>query len=157
MGACFHRTGQHLVTILLDTSSCSHSNLGELKPMTPEEAKQIIDVLASGIDPATGEVLPDDSALNGPHVIRALFIAAKALEQMAARSARPSATAPGKAGKPWSEEEDQRLLGSFDAGTPVAALALAHERTSGAITSRLIRLGRLQIYKEPAQADDLPR
>jgi hypothetical protein len=36
----------------------------------------------------------------------------------------------------------------------VAALALAHERTSGAITSRLIRLGRLQIHQEPAQAED---
>ena len=113
--------------------------------MTPEEAKQIIDVLASGVDPATGEVLPEDNALNSPHVIRALFIASKALERMAAKPARPSAAAPGKAGKPWSEDEDQRLLAGFDAGTPVAALALAHERSSGAITSRLERLGRLQL------------
>ena len=113
--------------------------------MTPEEAKQIIDVLAAGVDPATGEVLPEDNPLNSPHVIRALFIASKALERLAVKSARPSAAAPGKAGKPWSEDEDQRLLVGFDAGTPVAALALAHERSSGAITSRLGRLGRLQL------------
>jgi len=112
--------------------------------MTPAEAKQIIEVLAGGVDPATGEVLPDDSPLSSPHVIRALFIAAKALELMAAKSARPAAAAPGNAGKPWTEEEDQRLVASFDTGTPVAVLARTHERTTGAINSRLVKLGRLQ-------------
>ena len=113
--------------------------------MTPAEAKQIIEVLAGGVDPATGEVLPDDSPLSSPHVIRALFIAAKALEVMATKPARPAVAAPGNAGKPWTEEEDQRLLATFDAGTPVAALARTHERTTGSINSRLIRLGRLQV------------
>ena len=60
--------------------------------MTHEEAKQIIDVLARGIDPATGEVLPENNPLNGPHVIRALFIAAKALELMALRPAPPASS-----------------------------------------------------------------
>ena len=122
--------------------------------MTPEEAKQIIDVLASGVDPATGEVLPEDNALNSPHVIRALFMASKALERMVGKPARPSAVAPGKAGKPWSEDEDQRLLAGFDAGTPVAALALAHERSSGAITSRLERLGRLQLPQKAPSGEN---
>ncbi len=113
--------------------------------MTPAEAKQIIEVLAGGIDPATGEVLPDDSPLSNPHVIRALFIAAKALESMAAaKPARPAAAAPGNAGKSWTEDEDHRLVAAFDAGTPVAALARTHERTTGAINSRLVKLGRLQ-------------
>jgi hypothetical protein len=97
----------------------------EITTMTPAEAKQIIEVLAGGIDPATGEVLPDDSPLSNPHVIRALFIAAKALEPTPAKSARPAAAAPGNAGKSWTEEEDQRLVAGFDAGTPVAALARA--------------------------------
>ena len=112
--------------------------------MTPAEAKQIIEVLAGGVDPATGEVLPDDSPLSSPHVIRALFIAAKALELMAAKPARPAAAAPGNAGKSWTDDEDQRLVAGFDAGTPVAALARTHERTTGAINSRLVKLGRLQ-------------
>ena len=119
--------------------------LVEAKPMTPAEAKQIIEVLAGGVDPATGEVLPDDNPLSSPHVIRALFIAAKALELMAAaKPARPAAAAPGNAGKSWNEEEDQRLVAGFDAGTPVGALARTHERTTGAINSRLVKLGRLQ-------------
>ncbi len=118
--------------------------LVEAQPMTSAEAQQIIEVLAGGVDPATGEVLPDDSPLSSPHVIRALFIAAKALEVMAAKSARPAAAAPGNAGKSWTEEEDQRLVAGFDARTPVAALARTHERTTGAINSRLVKLGRLQ-------------
>jgi len=113
--------------------------------MTPAQAKQIIEVLAGGIDPATGEVLADDSPLSSPHVIRALFLAAKSLELMASKAERSQAASPGNAGKPWTEDEDQRLVATFDAGTPVAALARAHERSSGAITSRLIRLGRLQV------------
>jgi hypothetical protein len=108
---------------------------------------------AGGVDPATGEVLADDSPLSSPHVIRALFIAAKALELMAAaKPARPAAAAPGNAGKPWAEDEDQRLLAAFDAGTPVAELARTHERSSGAINSRLIRLGRLQVSRDDPPA-----
>ncbi len=91
-----------------------------------------------------GEVLPDDIPLSNPHVIRGLFIAAKALEPTPAKSARPATAAPGNAGKSWTEEEDQRLLAGFDAGTPVAALARTHERTTGAINSRWVKLGRLQ-------------
>jgi hypothetical protein len=112
--------------------------------MTPTEAKQIIEHLAGGVDPATGEVLADDSPLSSPHVIRALFIAAKALELMAAKPARPAAVMPGNAGKPWTEAEDQQLGAAFDAGTDVPELAQTHQRTRGAITSRLIRIGRLQ-------------
>jgi hypothetical protein len=55
-------------------------------------------VLANGIDPATGEVMPDDSPLGSPHVIRALFLAVKALEQVSSKAARSTA-APGNAGK----------------------------------------------------------
>jgi hypothetical protein len=127
--------------------------------MTPAEAKQLIQALARGIDPETGEVLPADNPLNSPHVIRALFLAAEALDLLAHPSAptpppppqpRPRPPAPGKAGKPWTPEEDQELATAFDAGTTVPALARAHQRTNGAITSRLIRLGRLQPDNNPA-------
>ena len=112
--------------------------------MTPAEAKQISEVLAGGIDPATGEVLAADSPLSNPHVIRALFLAAKALDLMSSKAARSAAT-PSNAGKAWTDDEDQRLVAAFDAGTSAAALARTHERSTGAITSRLIKLGRLQV------------
>ncbi len=90
----------------------------------------------------------DDSPLRSPHVIRALFLAVKALELMPttkpAKPARPAATTPAKAGKPWADDEDQRLVAAFQAGTPVAELARAHERSTGAINSRLVHLGLVQ-------------
>ncbi len=112
--------------------------------MTPAEAKQVIEVLARGIDPQTGELLPEDNPINNPHVIRALFIAVRALELQAAspiKAVKPAKV--GNAGKSWTADEDQQLLQAFDAGTTVATLATTHQRTTGAITSRLIRLGRL--------------
>jgi hypothetical protein len=118
--------------------------------VTPAEAKQVIDVLAGGIDPATGEVLAEDSPVNNPRVIRALHLAAKALELLARKEARSPAETPANVGKPWTEAEDQQLEKAFDAGEPVAKLARAHQRTSGAITSRLVRLGRLQVKKGSA-------
>jgi hypothetical protein len=122
--------------------------------VTPEKAKQIIDVLAVGVDPVTGEVLSEDNPLNDPQVIRALFIAAKALERMIAKPARHASAVPAKAGESWSEDENRNLLAGFDAGTPVTVLARTHERTSGAITSRLIRLGRLQVRRQRQDAGE---
>lgn len=113
--------------------------------MTPAEAKQVIEVLAKGIDPETGEVLPQDSPINSPHVIRALFMAAKALEQApGSKPARAKPESPGNAGKSWAPAEDQQLVEAFDQGKQVAELATLHQRTKGAIKARLIRLGRLK-------------
>jgi hypothetical protein len=113
--------------------------------MTPTEAKQVIEVLAGGIDPATGEVLAEDSPVNNPHVIRALHLAADALELLVKKQARSSLETPANVGNSWTEVEDQQLAAAFDAGDPVAKLARDHQRTPGAITSRLIRIGRLQV------------
>ena len=55
---------------------------------------------------------------------------------------RQSATLTS-AGTPWSAEEDARLCREFDAGMTTAQIALQHGRTSGAITSRLVKLGRI--------------
>jgi hypothetical protein len=41
--------------------------------MFPLEAKEIIEALANGINPETGEILPAQSNFNSPQVIRALF------------------------------------------------------------------------------------
>ena len=115
--------------------------------MKTTQAQQIIEGLARGLDTTTGEVLPDSSPLSQPQVIRALFMAARALEQVRANAPR-KADPPGNAGKPWSDEEDQRLMAAFDGGTPIAELAKSHERSRGAITSRLMRFGRLQVERQ---------
>ncbi|RUL70199.1 hypothetical protein [Dyella choica] len=115
--------------------------------MNPSEARQILETLVNGVDPATGEVLAEQTPFNRLVVVRALFQAIRALEQRE----KPARTRPqpGNAGKPWSKEEDKSLLEAYDAGAPIKHLAEEHARTKGAIQSRLLRHGRLQ----PATAD----
>ena len=54
------------------------------------------------------------------------------------------------AGKPWSSEEDERLLAGFDVGTRVDELATAHERTRAGIEARLVKHARLEADQAPA-------
>ena len=90
--------------------------------MSPLEAKRIVEALASGIDPETGDVLPAQSTFNSPQVIRALFVAGKALDSAAKRAERDNSL-PGNAGRSWSDEEDKELLSLFDSGAPVKSIA----------------------------------
>ena len=111
--------------------------------MLPSEARRVVESLANGIDPVTGETLPAESPFNSPQVIRALFLAGKALEN-AARPEKRHPSSLNNAGKAWSEEEDRVLLVAFDSRQPVKEIALKHARTQGAIASRLVRLGRIK-------------
>ncbi|PKM36750.1 MAG: hypothetical protein CVV06_09435 [Gammaproteobacteria bacterium HGW-Gammaproteobacteria-10] len=111
--------------------------------MSPLEAKKIIDALANGIDPETGEILSEQSTFNRPQVIRALFVAIKALDSAAKRAERTKSL-PDNAGRSWSEKEDQELLTLFDSRVPIKDIAQKHGRTQGAIAARLVRLGRIK-------------
>ena len=111
--------------------------------MSPNEAKSIIEALAKGVDPETGEVLSAQSVFNKPQVIRALFIATNALDSLAKKEKREK-TLPDSAGKAWSELEDTELLNAFDVGRSIKDIAAKHGRTEGAIAARLFRLGRIK-------------
>ena len=100
-------------------------------------AAEILKSLAAGSD-AT-----DVATLQSPDVVRALFLAAESLEARA-RAARRSGNLPRNAGKTWTQEEDERLLASFDGGATLEALAAAHERTRAGIEARLVKHGRLE-------------
>ncbi len=104
----------------------------------------VLEKLAFGIDPATGEAIPYQ-AFNAAEVVRALFMATL-LKEADAPPQRGGKRAPTKltaAGAPWTQEEDERLCREFDRGMTTAQIALEHGRSSGAITSRLVKLGRI--------------
>ena len=115
-------------------------------------ARQIIDTLAQGIHPVTGEAMPEDSPYNAPPVIRALHVAARALDGApelppAAAEAKPPRTRPAPpthAGKPWSPEDDAELVGGFDRGLELRVLAESLGRTRFGIEQRLIKLGKIE-------------
>jgi hypothetical protein len=110
--------------------------------MNASEAANLIELLANGRDPFSGEQLPNDSPLQHPQVIRALFNALQSLGSEEARSRlRGKGSRPGRQGESWSELEDERLVLAFQSGASIAQVALQHQRTRGAIVSRLVRLG----------------
>ena len=111
-------------------------------------ARQIIDTLAQGIHPVTGEAMPDDSPYNAPPVIRALHAVLRALEgcgsSPAPEEAKSRRNPPPNAGKPWTEQEDAALEIAFDAGIPIKQAAQELGRTAYAVEQRLIKLGKLE-------------
>lgn len=114
--------------------------------MDETKALAIVWALADGIDPQTGEMFPADSAYQTADVVRALFLAGRALEtKTKARSRMPL---PTNAGRRWSEEEDRRLLEEFDDGGTVPDLAQVHGRTTAGIQARLEKHGRLQMPQQ---------
>ena len=113
--------------------------------MNDGQALQIVSALANGLDPTTNEPMEGPSVLQDGDVIRALYVAVRALESTSRSRARANrGRMPAKAGKPWTEEEDRQLLERFDGGQSVAELAQAHERTLAGIQARLERHGRMQ-------------
>ena len=110
--------------------------------MDSAQALAVVRSLANGVDPESGEVFPAESAYQRPQVVRALYEAATALERID-RFDRRRSQMPPKTGEPWTEEEDRKLLASFDAGRALQELAAAHERTMGAVRARLLKYGRI--------------
>ena len=111
-------------------------------------ARQIIDTLAQGIHPITGEAMPDDSPYNAPPVIRALHTVARALDGVAGSApaeepGRPRRTQPPNAGKAWTPQEDAALETAFDAGIAIKQVAQELGRTAFAVEQRLIKIGKI--------------
>ena len=114
--------------------------------MSPSRAKEILEALAQGVDPRTGEAFSEDGPLSSPHVVRALYAGIRAIERGTAQPTRRHQPSLGfeNAGQLWTADEETRLTAEYDRGTTIAALAQAHKRTRGSITSRLVRLGRME-------------
>ncbi len=100
-------------------------------------AIEYLTTLADGVDPATGEILPEGHICNRGDTVRALY----AVLQSAGR--KKERNLPANAGQPWTQEEEQHLLEGYHAGQSITQLATVHGRTQGAIESRLQRLGAL--------------
>lgn len=99
--------------------------------MDRQQVIAVVESLANGTDP---------NAFHSPDTIRALFAASAFLKEDARRK---PATKLTSAGAPWSAEEDERLCREYDAKMTTSQIALQHGRSSGAISSRLVKLGRI--------------
>ena len=131
--------------------------------MDREQALKILNALANGVHPATGEVFAADSAYQHPDTVRALFEAVRAMEggRPAPAGERKSGDVPANTFVRWTPGEEERLAAGFDAGRTSAELAKLHNRSRAAIEARLLKLGKIdvsaltvQLRYRPKRADD---
>ncbi len=108
--------------------------------MELQAARQIIDTLAQGIHPITGEAMPQDSPYNAAPVVRALMAVSQALVQKPVKTRREP---PINAGKAWLAEDDEKLGAAFNAGADLTPLAAELGRSAFSLETRLVKLGKI--------------
>lgn len=112
-----------------------------------DNSRKIIRLLADGVDPVTGEILPDSSPYNQPQIIRALFAVLEELDS--SRKAKIKRSLPVKHGKPWTEEEKNQLVVMYKQGATLKSITEHFQRSSGAIRAELIKQGHLVFDGKP--------
>lgn len=108
--------------------------------MDTSKARELLSILADGIDPFTGEILPEDHVCSEPDMIRALHLA---VQQLGNAKTNTTRYRPENAGKPWSEEDDRILCEMFERGCKRKEMKEYFKRTGGAIIARLEHLGKI--------------
>ena len=101
-------------------------------------AKQILSLLADGIDPETGEILPEDSVLD-------------CLSHQKQR--RNTSISYVNQGKAWTAEEESLLTQLFRKGESNAQIQMELQRSESAVSARLVRLGLIE-HREDYRARD---
>ena len=99
-------------------------------------AKEIISALAEGVDPSTGEVLPDNSVCNKGEIVRAFYAVLNHLDEK-----KPKKNLPTNAGKPWTKEDEDLLVSLYRSGTPKRDICKTLQRTESGVAARLVHLG----------------
>ena len=99
-------------------------------------AKEIISALAEGVDPTTGEVLPDDSVCNKGEIVRAFYAVLNHLDEK-----KPKKNMPANAGMPWTKEDEDLLVNLYRSGTPKRDICRTLQRSESGVAARLVHLG----------------
>lgn len=120
--------------------------------MELNKAKETIEILADGINPATGESLPPEGPYNDPLIVRALFTILDSIKAIKPPRRTPEQRQndnlengrPRNAGLPWTTELRAEAAAKFKQGSSVNELAEIFERSNAAITSELVKQGLIE-------------
>lgn len=63
------------------------------------------------------------------------------IQPLSISQAQNASEKPPRANEPWLAQEEQQLLELYHSGETISAIAREHQRTEGAIRSRLRKLG----------------
>lgn len=107
--------------------------------MDIDKAIEILEHLSEGVNPVTGEILPENDSCNQADVIRALYTVLNKLN-----SSKSKRAGPENAGKPWTDKETEQLKKEFSMGMSINSIAKAHCRSKGAVEVKLCRLGLIE-------------
>ncbi len=107
--------------------------------MEIQEAIKFIRGLADGLNPETGQALPDDSVCRCAQAVKSLNRAVAALTAQQEREQNR----PTSAGKYWSRTEDAQVCEEVRKGMDFKEIAKTHNRTVPAIVARLVKLGKI--------------
>ncbi|PSW14307.1 hypothetical protein C9J01_07640 [Photobacterium rosenbergii] len=117
--------------------------------MEQDKAYSVLEALANGVDPITGECFADDSPYNQPEVIRALFFilrnkplkkkAKKSLEEKQQENLEKGL--PMNYGLPWTQESVDSVIKDFQANIAIDTIAEKMARKPNSIIGLLKKQG----------------
>ncbi len=141
---------ERLIRSLTTASSAllkEHSNIEPGRPSGIKELPPPIDLaieaiydlqnILTGINPITGEDLPEDHTLREPFLNQAFKTAIWSLKRQMAR--RKEKAAMSRSGERWSEKEIETLLEEFDSGLSIPEIAQKHRRGCLSVMIRIKR------------------
>lgn len=113
--------------------------------VTPDRAIEIMDHLANGVNPFTGEILPNDFLYQHPDIIRTFHSALKCLEAEKKRRKNLSRK-PDNHGKAWGEAEETTIKDLFKSGNSIKDISKKTGRTDFSIRARLVKMGLIDTF-----------
>jgi len=119
-----------------ESTSQSNNELATLK-----RAIHLLNQLYEGMNPLTGDRLPDISPYQNPDIVRSLRLGVESLTVTLKRKEKN--TFP-RTGKSWEPSEDAQLCQEFAESQSFEKMAKEHARSRGAILARLEKLGKVQ-------------
>ena len=108
-------------------------------------AKEILETLADGVNPMTGEVLPNYDSCNQVEIVRAIHTVLKYLNIEPAKTKQSQLE---NAGKPWTRADEEILCRMFDTGCSGEVICNHFQRSHGAIAAKLVKLGKISERRE---------
>ena len=103
--------------------------------MDINRAKEILSALAEGVDPTTGEILPDNSVCNKGEIVRAFYAILNHLDEKQTKK-----NMPANAGKPWAKEDEDLLVKLYHSGAAKKDICKTLQRTEAGVAARLVHL-----------------
>ena len=126
-------------------TKASVSKMTELEKI--QYAKSFMDKLANGINPLDDSPVPDEDIVNNVRISRCFFYVSDILRQVIENGGtKPTTTVHIRAnnqenlGKPWTADQDEKLLTLYLDNIPIPEIAKRMQRSQGGIRARLKKL-----------------